>query len=140
MPAGFLSPVSAANVIYEAFLVMGVLRWGCFSLLCIALHSLSSMKSMKRNIPLFPHINKGFIYNSFCTNWDVRNPAGWDQAKLSSLVNKQVAPILPPYPPHLPYLLDLPLLSLDLTKRLYYCGRKVDDIEKEFESCLAIHI
>ena len=93
------SPVSAENVIHDAFVVMGELH-------CIHEgkekqrqdHSSSSQASLHITFPPgkqwseaspnFPHQNKGFINYVFCRNWAVRNPAA---TRLdSSLVNKQV--------------------------------------------------
>ena len=102
VPAGFLTaPFSAENGIYEAFVVIGDLRWSFSTMLLWRKEKVeTSPSSIQSSLhipfppgtqqreapPYFPHHNKGFINYVSCRNWGVRNPA-----RLSSLVNKQVA-------------------------------------------------
>ena len=99
------SPVSAENVIYEAFVLMGELRW-TFSYLLQQWRKIKVQisplvillvfqyfpfpgRQQRAAQPNSPHQNKGFINYVFCRNWAVRNPAG-TRLDSSSLVNKQV--------------------------------------------------
>ena len=94
------SLVSAESVIYEAFVVIGVVHG--VSLHCLhgerekwrhirpssfqaSLHIPVPPENQCREAP--PDQNKGFINHSFCRN--CQKPY-WDQARLYSLVNKQV--------------------------------------------------
>ena len=54
------SPVSAGNVFYEAFVLMGELRWSFSSML-----SLSSRKSVKTNTIQFPPSQKKALHVRF---------------------------------------------------------------------------
>ena len=99
------SPVSAENVIYEAFVVMGELGWAysafhawkkgkvetCpfFIFPSFSTHSLSTWKSMKRSTTLLPPSKRRLNKSQFLPKLSSQKPH-WDQARLSSLVNKQV--------------------------------------------------
>ena len=104
------SLVSAENVIYEPFVLMGELRWSFLSLLqwrrkesedksihhhfSFSILPLSSRKTVKEAPANLPQKIKCFINYVICRNWAVRSPAG-TRLDSSSLVNKQVAQPLP---------------------------------------------
>ena len=52
-------------------------------------HSLSSRKAMEEGLSLFPNQNKGCINSQFLQKLGCLKPY-WNQARLSSLVSKQV--------------------------------------------------
>ena len=55
-------------------------------------HSLSFRKAMRRSTTLFPLSKQGLYESQFLQKLSCQKPY-WDQARLSSLVNKQVAVI-----------------------------------------------
>ena len=85
--------VSAENIIYEAFVVIGVLRWSFSSMLAWRkkrvdkspsfIFKIFSRNTTKRSPTLFPHHNKGFINYVSC-----RNTAGTRPDSLAWYINK----------------------------------------------------
>ena len=101
--------VSAENVIYEAFVVMVELRWGFSALLAwrkgkvgtrkvfilpsFSTFSLLSRKAMQGSNNLFPPSKQRLRKSQFLLKLSCQKQY-WDQARFSSLVNKQVANVV----------------------------------------------
>ena len=67
------TPVSAENIIFEAFDVVGVVG----ELSMNYLHGeREKLIYVCFSTTLLPYQNKGFVNYVFCNNWAVRNPAG----------------------------------------------------------------
>ena len=90
--------VSAENIIYEAFVVIGVLRWSFSSMLAWRkkrvdkspsfIFKIFSRNTTKRSPTLFPHHNKCFINYVSCRNYSVRNTARPRLDSLAWYINK----------------------------------------------------
>ena len=103
VPAGFLTAQFLQKQIYVAFVMMGELRWYFsaliadrtgkvekslfYLLLSPSSHSLCSKKPIKRNPTLFPKSKQRLHKPQFLQKLGCQKPS-WDQARLSSLVNK----------------------------------------------------